>query len=88
MNAVEQAFQRQGFSVSRNVPFAGAYIVQQYGRPSAGQHAIQIELDRSLYMDEIRIEKNAQFTHIKARLRAVVQELCMIRTDEISIAAQ
>ena len=38
--------------MARNAPFAGAYITQTYGRPSRGQHAIQVELDRSLYMDE------------------------------------
>jgi N-formylglutamate deformylase len=88
LSSVEQAFQRHGFSVSRNVPFAGAYIVQQYGRPSAGQHALQIEIDRSLYMDETQIVKNENFAHTQARIRAVVQELCLLRTDELPIAAQ
>jgi N-formylglutamate deformylase len=88
MDVVEAAFVAQGFSVSRNVPFAGAYIVQEYGRPSVGQHAVQVELDRSLYMDEAAIEPNAQFDDTRARLQAVVRALCLINTQELPIAAQ
>ena len=88
MDCVARAFEDQGFSVSRNVPFSGAYIVQEYGRPSVGQHAIQVELDRSLYMDETDITRNAQFEQIRARLKAVVQDLCLINTQELPIAAQ
>jgi N-formylglutamate deformylase len=88
IDAVEKAFVKQGFSVSRNVPFAGAYIVQEYGRPSVGQHAVQIELDRSLYMDEARIEKSADFDQVRRRLRSVIKDLSMISAHEVSIAAQ
>jgi len=49
---VEAAFASAGFKVARNTPFAGAYIAQTYGRPSRSQHAIQIEIDRSIYMNE------------------------------------
>ncbi len=52
VDRVEAAFAAAGFDVTRNTPFAGAYITQTYGRPSRGQHAVQIELDRSLYMNE------------------------------------
>jgi N-formylglutamate deformylase len=88
MDCVEAAFEAQGFSVSRNVPFAGAYIVQEYGRPSVGQHAVQVELDRSLYMDEALIRHSANFDETQARLRAVVRALCLIHSQELPIAAQ
>ena len=39
----------RGFSVARNDPFAGGHIVERHGRPAAGTHAIQVEVDRSLY---------------------------------------
>jgi N-formylglutamate amidohydrolase len=88
MDAVELAFVNQGFSVSRNVPFAGAYIVQEYGRPSVGQHAVQVELDRSLYMDEACIQKHEGFEQTRLRLRAVVQELILIEAMGLPVAAQ
>lgn len=40
-----------GFRAVRNVPYAGGYTVQRHGRPSASRHALQIEFDRSLYLD-------------------------------------
>ncbi len=41
--------QQLGFSVAHNAPFAGGYITQRHGDPARGRHAIQVEVDRSLY---------------------------------------
>lgn len=41
-----------GLRVGLNRPFAGGYIVEAYGRPAAGIQALQIEINRGLYMDE------------------------------------
>jgi N-formylglutamate amidohydrolase len=75
VDALEAALAGQGFRVARNVPFAGAYITQAYGRPERSQHAIQIEIDRSLYMDEARIEPHSGFADIQARLTEVIAQL-------------
>jgi N-formylglutamate amidohydrolase len=85
---IEQIFVSQGFSVSRNVPFAGAYIVQNYGRPSLGRHAIQIEIDRSLYMDEQQVAKSDEYHAFKERLRAVVQQLAVLGEQSFALAAE
>ncbi len=47
----------QGLRVQRNQPYAGGFTTQRYGRPSLGRHALQIEINRSLYMDEARHEE-------------------------------
>ncbi len=73
--AVAHAFAKQGLRVARNSPFAGAYITQAYGRPSHGRHAIQIEIDRSLYMDERRVAPNKGFEQFKAIMDRVVLDL-------------
>ena len=44
VDRIEAAFAEAGFLVTRNAPFAGAYVTQAYGRPSRQQHAIQIEI--------------------------------------------
>lgn len=75
MAGVEAAFQRAGFAVSRNTPFAGAYVSQAYGRPLMDQHVVQVEIDRGLYMDEARILPAPQFDAVRRRLSAVVAEL-------------
>ena len=50
-----------GYVVSRNKPYAGGFITEHYGNPAAGLHAIQLEINRALYMDERRYQKSATF---------------------------
>ena len=83
MTAVEAAFQAEGFRVSRNTPFAGAFIAQSYGRPSAGRHVVQIEIDRALYMNESTIEPLPDFPHFTERMARVVQQIAGIDHIEL-----
>lgn len=78
MARVEAAFLRAGFSVARNAPFAGAYVTQAYGKPSIGQHVVQVEIDRSLYMNEADITPRDDFGAIRQRIEAVVADLAEI----------
>ncbi|CUH51626.1 N-formylglutamate amidohydrolase [Shimia marina] len=80
VDQIEAAFQQAGFVVSRNSPFAGAYVTQHYGRPQRRQHAIQIEIDRSLYMDEALITPHSDFAAFQARLQTVVAQIAAIGT--------
>lgn len=75
---VEQALRAQGFSVRRNDPYAGGYITRHYGRPRAGVHALQVEINRALYMDEARIERQAGFAEVQARLRGLLAVLAEV----------
>ena len=75
---VEAAFASSGLRVARNMPFAGAFITQHYGRPSRRQHAVQIEMNRALYMNERRLEPNPNFGAFKAVLENVVAEIAAI----------
>jgi len=52
VDAVENALRGCGLNVRRNKPYAGGYITEHYGAPAAGRHALQIEINRGLYMDE------------------------------------
>ncbi len=47
-------FEAAGWSVALNRPYAGGYTTQTWGRPDEGFHAVQIELSRTLYLDEVR----------------------------------
>ena len=81
MELAEAAFSSAGLRVARNMPFAGAFITQHYGRPSRGQHAIQVEIDRALYMDERKLEPNADFDAFRKLLNGVIAELADIGSD-------
>ncbi len=50
-----------GYTVTRNDPFAGGFITRHYGRPAENRHALQIEINRRLYMDEDRIQHSPGF---------------------------
>ncbi|SPJ26570.1 N-formylglutamate amidohydrolase [Falsiruegeria mediterranea] len=88
MEAVEAAFVEVGFSVMRNTPFAGAYVTQAYGRPSRRQHAIQIEIDRSIYMDERRIRPNAEFDRVRGLLAQVASRIAVLGQGPVRLAAE
>ncbi len=75
---IEAAFASAGLRVARNMPFAGAYIAQQYGRPSRQQHAVQIEVDRALYMNERTLQPNGNFATFRALLAGVIAEIAEI----------
>ncbi|MHC0054168.1 N-formylglutamate amidohydrolase [Actibacterium sp. D379-3] len=88
MDRIEAAFAGAGLKVARNAPFAGAYITQHYGRPSKGQHAIQVEIDRALYMDEQMICPNGNFQSFRAMLDQIIAEIADIGRGEMPMAAE
>lgn len=86
---VEAAFASAGLRVARNMPFAGAFITQHYGRPSRQQHALQVEIDRALYMNEQTLEPSADFDAFHKLLDGVIAEVTDIgRTAEMRMAAE
>ncbi len=88
VDRVEAAFTRAGLKVVRNAPFAGAYITQRYGRPARHQHAVQIEIDRSLYMNERLIRPNGDFQNFQALISSIAKEITQIGMSEIPLAAE
>lgn len=64
-----------GYSVSVNDPYKGAEIIRTHGRPAENRHALQIEMKRSLYMDEATITANDGYAKLKADLRRLVADV-------------
>ena len=64
-----------GYSVSRNKPYAGGFITEHYGRPASGLHALQIEINRGLYMNEATQERSPGFDDLFHNLKQFAQEL-------------
>lgn len=50
--AAIELLQNMGYKVAHNKPYAGGYITEHYGRPHRDFHALQIEVNRALYVDE------------------------------------
>jgi N-formylglutamate amidohydrolase len=72
---VERELELMGYRVARNTPYAGGYTTEHYGRPARRTHALQIEINRGLYLDEARLEPARGFKRLKADLAALTAAL-------------
>ncbi|UTW56044.1 N-formylglutamate amidohydrolase [Kordiimonas sp. SCSIO 12610] len=84
----EKLLINEGFKVVRNIPYAGGYATQHYGKPKKGVHAIQIELNRALYMDEITLEPLPQFHAIQRKLSRFAANLMSEFGKTVRVAAE
>ena len=73
---VETLLVEQGYRVTRNAPYSGGFITRNYGRPRGGVHALQIEINRALYMDECRIERAPSMRQLTENFTAMIEGLC------------
>ena len=73
--AVEEVLAGEGFTTTRNRPYAGGYITRRYGRPEDGVHVVQVEFRRGLYMDETRFAPLPTFDDFHRRLSRVIAAL-------------
>lgn len=67
-----------GYTVAHNKPYAGGFITEFYGRPAHRMHAIQIEINRGLYMNERTLQKSAGFD-------ALAQDITRFCADFVSL---
>jgi N-formylglutamate deformylase len=80
---VEATLREFGYTVSRNKPYAGGFITEHYGNPATGLHAIQLEVNRALYMDERRYERIPSFARLAAEFEGLAERLAMIPVEEL-----
>lgn len=71
----EAALRRRGYRVARNAPFAGGHTTQSYGRPHQRVHALQIEVSRALYMDELTLDRTSGFDRLRADFALLAETL-------------
>ena len=74
-DVLDGALRSRGYTVARNKPYAGGFITEHYGNPAADCHALQIEVCRSLYMDERRFKRNDQFELVARDVVGAAAEL-------------
>lgn len=83
MSRMERAFRDAGLSVRRNRPYAGGYTTAFYGKPAQHRHAVQIEINRGLYLDEDRVTRSGTFPATRAILTKVLTGLANEDWSEI-----
>lgn len=74
-DVAEASLAAMGYRVGRNDPYSGGFVTRHYGRPQENVHALQIEISRSLYMDEARIQRHPDLSALRTDLRRLIQEL-------------
>lgn len=75
VDAAVEVLRGLGYAVARNKPYAGGFITEHYGRPAKGLHAMQIEINRGLYMNEDDYTRSAGFEQLRRDLDLLVVEL-------------
>src|SRR5262245_15359380 len=80
---LEGTLRQLGYAVSRNKPYAGGFITEHYGNPAAGLHAIQLEINRALYMDERRFERAQGFARLAADIETLAEKLAALPIEEL-----
>ncbi len=60
-----ESLEALGYRVALNDPYKGAAIVRRHGRPAAGRHSVQIEINRALYLDEAAVVANGGFAKLR-----------------------
>jgi N-formylglutamate amidohydrolase len=78
---VQETLQDMGYRVTLNAPYAGGYTTEFYGRPADGVHALQIEINRVLYLDERRLQPHGGFDRLRANLDRLFSRLAAADLD-------
>ena len=65
----------QGYEVAVNYPYKGAELIKRHGAPTENRHAVQIEINRRLYMDESSFLKNNSFSVLKDNILKLTERL-------------
>lgn len=94
--AMDRCFSAANYRVTRNNPYAGGYVTNHYGRPSKCVHALQIEVNRKLYMDEHTHEPVANMEALKRNIFTICRDFmreipsiaAMVNTPPLQDAAE
>ncbi len=82
---VESLFRARGYTTARNTPYAGGFATLAHGQPSLGRHALQIEVRRRLYLDEVSVEPHEGFLALRRHMSEIAQEICAFTRAEVGL---
>jgi N-formylglutamate amidohydrolase len=72
---VRRTLAAMGHHVSVNDPYKGVELVKAYSKPAAGRHSLQLEINKRLYMDEARRERNSGFAPLQRQLHHLIESI-------------
>ena len=74
-NLIEDEFSRLGYRVLRNAPYAGGYLTERHGDPENNVHAIQIEINRRLYLNEDSVRQTSGFNKLQTHMTRIARQI-------------
>jgi N-formylglutamate deformylase len=83
---VAETLRHMGYAVAVNDPYKGVEIVRKHGRPAERRHSLQLEIKRTLYMDEQTFEPNAGFLRLEADLARLTATIATHIRERVGIA--
>jgi len=81
---LENALAEFNYYVTRNSPYAGGFVTRHYGNPGQGVHAVQIEVNRCIYMDEQRFERGADLPLLRNQMGQVISALGSLSMEDLA----
>jgi len=85
---LETSLREKGYSVAKNYPYAGGYVTRHYGKSFSGIEAIQIEINRDLYLNTVTLKPKRGYNRLAENLRLIMAEIIDSRSKDILLAAQ
>lgn len=83
ITAAEMVLRTQGYGVGRNAPYAGGHTTRHYGRTADGVHALQIEINRALYMEERTLERRPFISSLAQHMAELVTALGRLQASAL-----
>ncbi len=80
----EKSLINLGYTVRKNNPYAGGFVTRHYGRPKDGFHTLQIEINRALYMDEMKIERLEDLQTLSINMKQFMASLAALSITQPS----
>lgn len=83
INCAERWLVDHGYAVVRNTPYAGGFTTRHYGRPAEAVHAFQLEINRSLYMDEADLTRKPYLRTLAEQMAEMIDTLAQIDPGQL-----
>ncbi len=83
-DAAHDYLESLGYRVTRNSPYAGGFTTRHYGRPDESVHALQIEINRALYMHERQFERGPYFATLAAHMGGLTDVLTGVEASALA----
>lgn len=71
--SLQDSLQNMGYRVAVNLPYKGVELVRRYGDPARGRHSLQLEINKSLYINENGLLIDNKYNQLKNVLDKMIE---------------